>query len=125
MDRFKFKLIWEVDKTKPYCGGFAKFQSEIICLGDKIPNKIDGFKLIRKLQSTGRKDNNNKLIYEGDVIGAIGIVIWKKEDAMFGFKPLNDDYSLTFEELSQGDEDFEIIGNLYENPELLTNNKRK
>lgn len=79
------------------------------------------------MQCTGLKDKNGKLIYEGDIInpfpesGAGELpahwlqVVWS--DFGFNFKRLNG--KSTFHLLLK-DGEYEITGNIYENPELLT-----
>lgn len=75
-------------------------------------------------QYTGLKDNNNKDIYEGDIItvdngiGYSAIVYFGDG----GFKRIpvgagtaNSDYLTHF----YGPEDYEVIGNIHESPELL------
>ena len=66
------------------------------------------------MQSTGLKDKNGKEIYEGDIIsgGQNYEVFW--DNGLAGF--------LARSSHTQGRElndSFEIIGNIYENPELL------
>lgn len=77
-------------------------------------------------QYTGLKDKNNREIYEGDVIKAIsfarwiGVVEYSDENQAFIFDDLDKKYrgeSTVF--MNQFDDGFEIIGNIYENPELL------
>jgi len=68
------------------------------------------------MQYTGLKDKNGKEIYEGDILtpgGPIRLVVeWLADDAMFGFR------NSTFL-LGRTSEMYEIIGNIFENPELL------
>lgn len=86
-------------------------------------------------QYTGRKDENRKEIYEGDivkfldevtvkeegyldrtsVVEKIGVVVWDNEELGYNVEVTgeNEYYYLCC------CEDVEVIGNIYENPELL------
>lgn len=120
-DRFKFRLVWEVDKNiNPE---FAKYQFETISLGSGIPNKIDGFKLISKDQCTGLKDKNDKLIYKGDIVKIgydydehIGEIIINGVNGAFMIGIKNERIDTIDAFLS---EPIEIIGNIYKNLKLL------
>lgn len=82
------------------------------------------------MQYTGLKDKNGKEIYDGDIVSLKylydkrttdkGQVVWREDKASFGLKSLK---GLTNEvyELYQvtAEHNLEIIGNIYENPELL------
>ena len=75
------------------------------------------------LQYTGLKDKNGKEIYEGDIyhVGDKNIrylAVWF--DSGFEGKQLR---STSYTGLKSWAKDIEILGNIYENPELLEENK--
>jgi len=72
-------------------------------------------------QYTGSKDKNNKEIYKGDIVrysdGYTAVVVWK--DTGFGLEFLEEVESpQTWYYLPNGNV-LEILGNIYENPELI------
>lgn len=77
------------------------------------------------MQSTGLVDKNGKEIYEGDILtdGSIKYLVrFEEEKACFIMKPILCGKTLfkKYEELSKRYMHYyEIIGNIYENPELL------
>lgn len=79
------------------------------------------------MQSTGLKDKNGKEIFEGDILACktddevINLnIFWDEERALFMFesKKYNEQEPLA-ELVENNTYPFEIIGNIYENPELL------
>ena len=79
------------------------------------------------MQSTGLKDKNGKEIFDGDVLACktddevINLnIFWDEEHALFMFesKKYNEQEPLA-ELVEDNIYPFEIIGNIYENPELL------
>ena len=88
------------------------------------------FKQFELLQYTGLKDKNGKEIYEGDIvlIKLDETSTWHK--TVVGFKKGafiadlidKEDYVYIFHH-GFTDDDFEIIGNIYENKNLLEENK--
>jgi len=73
------------------------------------------------MQSTGLKDNNGKEIFEGDVLGTKdgllnGVVEYRSDLGMWTNSLIS--YN-NFERLCNVAGGREIIGNIYENPELL------
>ena len=96
---------------------------------DENPSGCLGFDDVILMQSTGLKDKNGKEIFEGDIIkNGIDIMSIKRHDTLgfyIDFKGkvefLADGADLDeFEEDAKEIDSFiEIIGNIYENPELL------
>ena len=127
-DRFKFRVwnkkvkkMYDV-KSMSYIDGVIKrieVQSDIgIAIFDEYGKHIDNCIL---MQCTGLKDKNGKLIYEGDILKlaefgkpvevkhrALGFVLRRGASNTVGYD--NDKYI---------PEDCEVIGNIYENHDLL------
>lgn len=81
------------------------------------------------LQCTGLIDINGKLIYEKDIIKcshgsefAIGVIEWDSEELQFALKIEDAFYSIR--QKTKFDI-IEILGNIYENPELLEINNEE
>lgn len=70
------------------------------------------------MQCTGLKDKNSKLIYEGDIVKqnkTMYCVTW--EEGIYGFCDIRTKITYTVEYVMSKKQ--EVIGNIYENPELL------
>lgn len=86
------------------------------------------YKSIPLMQFTGLKDKNGKEIYEGDVVCITSIdgkfkIIFDEWYAAFyavnmGYSDKNKNPQKCFN-LMRSNEYFEVIGNIYDNPELL------
>jgi uncharacterized phage protein (TIGR01671 family) len=122
-DRFKFRY-WH-----------KKLKLFMSIYGDK--DNVGSLKLFKEMvesdryivsQCTGLKDKNGKLIYEGDIVkvpdefALYGMFAGEKREIYFnegGFR-----LKPKWDKNSRGNwledtEDFEVIGNIYENKELL------
>ena len=108
-DRFKFR--GQAEKGKWFFGSLLWYAGE-----PQIWDK-DGYNFIVIAgtvgQCTGLKDKNGKLIFEGDIISRgedRGVIKYDDETAS---------YYIRWKESETFIEDCEVIGNIYENPELL------
>ena len=82
--------------------------------------KIAEFKDIELLQFTGVKDKAGQEVYEADVIkfndgidDTYGLISYDDEDGTYRVS-----YENITEHLSEREGDFEIVGNIFENPDL-------
>lgn len=76
------------------------------------------------MQFTGLKDKNGREIYEGDILMPDNImVVWREELASFALRKDGWMYDHYFGEAIDAGH-CEIIGNIFENPELLNNQSK-
>lgn len=132
MGEIKIRYVWRSSDGKIY--------TEIVpieCLEGKgdIPKVVifgnGNWKIIARNLYIGRTDKNGVEIYDGDIVkfytqyfkkGTISKVVWDNQGMWF---PFCDSY---YTEDEQGDwfdesKGFEVIGNAYQHPELLTQAK--
>lgn len=121
-DRFRFRvwyqpsyrepiMLYDAEQTYDYMRGEPKNIPED-CFGDLLDDKDYII-----MQCTGLKDKNGKLIYEGDILkdkyGALHLITWNIK----GFYESDTFAVAGFYNAIQ--EDMEVIGNVYENEDLL------
>ena len=75
-------------------------------------------------QCTGIKDKNGKLILENDIVNCLtedcsGYIGWNESEAGFYFDVLLEDGSFEEEHIYDYQDCIEVIGNIFDNPELL------
>lgn len=75
-------------------------------------------------QCTGLKDKNGELIWENDVVNCLieeccGFTGWNESEAGFYFNVLLEDGRFEEEYIYDYQDGIEVIGNIFDNPELL------
>jgi hypothetical protein len=84
---------------------------------------------ITLMQFTGLVDKHGKEIYEGDIIQRVNIKVpllvrWNQKEARFDVAKDPDNFNATVIWYTQLiEEEYEVIGNIYENPELMRGGK--
>ena len=118
MREIKFRA-WDIDKKEMFIPSMITSSGDI-----SRPYGIDNWCKAELMQFTGLQDKNGKDIYEGDIV--------EYEDLALDGGGDGEKHIVCFESLEEaimfnmgfkyvGSEQMEIIGNIYENPELLTN----
>ena len=120
-DRFKFRIFYKPEKEMIYdaqatydnaCKGQGSFHhwsfQEVLDDDDCIV-----------MQCTGLKDKNGKLIYEGDIVNGSCGVYWGKMIVEYNVTRFVLNKKGKRLDFLEKDNFVEVIGNIYENKELL------
>lgn len=118
MREIKFR-VWSKHTKKMFDDGFYISQNSDLFQDDSLDYKSKD--LYEVMQYTGLKDKNGTEIYEGDILKfsgnvvALGIVKYNENFATF--QACNGNSGWLFGK--ESGTNIEILGNSYENPELL------
>lgn len=134
-DRFRFR-VWK----KYNCPSYDKHKPEMFYDAEKtydfllnnIPENcfsdiLEDEKEYIVMQCTGLKDKNGKLIYEGDIVTPVHTNATLLEPKITGqvisgkacFQIQSPHIAYNALQILNSEKAFEVIGNIYENPELL------
>jgi len=116
---------WDIKEKKWISGGLAIDLGDNTLYWTEFGEMMEEAKDVILIDYIGRKDKNNKEIYKGDIVKydlyeverfppRIGFIEW---DNYYLRLAINDQRGNYIE--LRGDLWIEIIGNIYENPELL------
>lgn len=130
-DRFKFRVKFQIDNS------IEIFDVENIDIAHQqiffrredcnLYNIGFGVKGTELMQCTGLKDKNGKLIYEGDIVTPVYTNATLLEPKITGqvisgkacFQIQSPHIAYNALQILNSEKAFEVIGNIYENPELL------
>ena len=122
-DRFKFRIWDETEKNMVYFDGIF-YNKKPYTEGSSFPQYESSphyHKLSDLMQSTGFKDENGKLIYEGDIVQIFHVSGTMQGSCFFGVVKWNNSRTGFYVEkygTIYDDDVYKVIGNIYENPEL-------
>lgn len=135
-DRFKFRAFLKEKKELLEVQYINLKTRYVMCDRENGTQAFASFDNVEIMQCTGKRDVSNRLIYEGDIISLLGnngfkpIYVVKYIESRYKWvlidnyskykgKVARDFYIEYTEPLKLYKEGYRVIGNIYENPEML------
>lgn len=120
---FKSKRIDNGEWVQGYLYGIWEKRYILWGMTNDIPNMIE-VDPSTICQCTGLRDKNGKLIWENDIVNCLteeccGYIGWNESEAGFYFNVLLEDVRFEEEHIYDYQDGIEVIGNIFDNPELL------
>ena len=112
MREIKFRA-WDKENEIMICPKGILFDGRVVNFSCGMLEAFEGYEI---MQYTGLKDKNGKEIYEGDIVRCYGGAYWNgiyEYDHVIEVRDIRDLNGIEYSE------NVEILGNKYENPELL------
>ncbi|WP_317334213.1 YopX family protein [Streptococcus orisratti] len=115
----KFRVWDTIKKSMSEVQGIVYTEEKVYPIFNKVVRRYIPFSEAVLMQSTGGSDKYDEEIFEGDIIGekddasTYGVVTYDPDRLMFRV------YGKDFDDALSDYWDCEIIGNIYENPELV------
>ena len=129
-DRYLFKAK-RVDNGEWVQGALLLHDADTATIFNQHPadGSLQGFEVDRNTacQCTGLKDKNGNLIWENDIVNCLaeeccGYIDWNEDEAGFYFNVLLEDGTYEEEHIYDYVDCMDVIGNVFDNPELLGRN---
>ena len=124
----KFRAWWMEQKVMCDVDVIGFSEGAITVSNENTTYQHLGLNEVEPMQFTGLKDKNGVDVFEGDYLYWIsfesqkefkGEVVFSKGSFCVVVKLKGHDYKVPLYELSDSDNLIEVLGNIYENPELL------
>lgn len=123
-EKWKYGYLIEDEKESFIINQVIESNEQYITIGSWDPVRPDTVS-----QSTGLYDKNGKEVFEGDILEVtdkhswLEVVSYSQEKAMFVTEEINREFKVPesplYDLLDSTFLKFKVIGNIYENPELL------
>jgi len=126
-DRYLFKAK-RIDNGEWVQGALLFHDTDAVTIFNQHPvdGSLQGFEVDQSTicQCTGLKDKNGNMVWENDIVNCLteeccGYIGWNESEAGFYFNVLLEDGRFEEEHIYDYQDGIEVIGNIFDNPELL------